>query len=261
VSADQRAWLATGVVRRLLLRAVLVLGGAFAVTFAGWLLCGASAHADVLPSAPSVPSLPSVLSWASSDMTAVPQTKLDGLSTPDVAATGRHARIAVTGVGELVATSVTPAADVLSRGDLVPLAAKVGIAGRQQPGRQGAVTKGAASPSAHTAAQVSPALARPRQSFATAVQRRHLSEDVALAHRAGSRQAPADGGHHSPALPPLQPAGSPDSGVHGGVGVASGSGMQVPFTHLLGKSFIMAGVSSTPRLTAGPGRQPGTSPD
>ena len=258
MSADQRAWLATGVARRLLLRAVLVLGGAFAVTLAGWLLSATSAHADVLP---SVPNVPSVLSSASSDVTAVPRTELDGLSA-DITAIDRHAHNTVTGAGKGISPSVVPAADVLPRGDLVPLTAKVDPAERQQPKRQGAVTKMAAYPSAHLTARVSPTPSRSQQSFTTVAQRRHMSDDAALGYPTGSTPSPVDAGHHSPALPPLQPASSSDSSVHSGGSVAGGSGgMQFTFAHPLGTGFVMAGPSNTPRLSAGPGCQPGTSPD
>lgn len=269
VSPDQRAWLVTGVVRRLLLRAMLVLGGAFAVTLAGWLLGAVSAHADVLPSVPSAPSVPSVpsvpsLLLASSDVTTVPQKSLDELATPDATAIGRHAHIAVRGAGQSVAPSVVSASDVLPHGDLVPLVARVDPAGRQQSKQQSAVTKMASHPSAHTAAHVSPAKSRSRQSFA-AVARRHVPENAALAHRAGSTPSSVDVNHHSSAssaLPPLQPAGSSDSSVRGGGGVAgAASGMQIPYTHPLANGGFLAGASSTPLLTTGPGRQPGTSPD
>lgn len=264
MSPDQRAWLVTGVVRRLLLRALLVLSGAFAVTLAGWLLGAASAHADVLPSvpgAPSVPSVPSVL-LASSDVTTVPQKSLDELSTPDATAIGRHAHIAVRAVGQWVAPSVVSASDVLPHGDLVPLAANADLVGRQQSKQQGTVTKMAAHPSARTAAHVSPA--KSRQSF-VAVACRHVPENAAPAHRAGSTPSPVDVGHHSSASslrPPLQPAGSSDSTVYGGGGVpGAAGGMQIPYTHPLANGVFLAGASSTPRLTTGPGRQPGTSPD
>jgi hypothetical protein len=206
--------------------------------------------------------VPAVLSLASSnvDVAALPQKKLGDLSTSDVAAIGRHAHSAVTGASEWVAPSVAPAADVLPSGDLVPFTTKVDPAGRQRSEQQGAVTKTAAYPLAQLAAHLSPTPVS-RQSFATVVQRRHQPEDAALAHRAGSAPSPVDTAH-VPALPPLQPAGSSDSSVHGGGGGSGGSGgMQIPFAHPLGTGFVMTGPSSTPRPTAGPGRQPGTSPD
>jgi hypothetical protein len=260
---DQPAWLVTGVVRRSLLRAVLVLGGACAVTVIGWLFCAGSANADVLP---SVPGVPSALSAVSSDVSAVVPTKVGSLSTPDLHAVATQVRHTVTGVGERVAPSVVPAAALVPHTDLVPLAVHVVQIGPQRAGQPAAAKPATAHPSAHTARRVGPAPSRARQPFVA--QHRQVSDSrvsygaTPLPGPAGSSPSPVDVDHHSPALPPLQPAGSSDSSAHGAGGVAGGpGGAQIPFTHVLGDGLTMAGTSSTPRLAAGPGRQPGTSPD
>jgi hypothetical protein len=257
---DQRAWLATGVVRRLLLHVVLVLGGAFAVTVIGWLLCAGPANADVLP---PVPNVPSVLSSVSSDATAVIPKKIDGLSTSDLSAVGRRATVAVKDVGERVAPAVTPAADLVTHTNLAPLAAQVVRAVTHHVAKQPAITKVTAHPSAHTVHRMRPALSRPHQPLVAVVQHRHLSQSVAPSPRpASSTPSPVRVGHHAPVLPPLQPAGSSDSSGHGGGSVTGGpGGAQIRFTHVIGEGLATADTSSSPRIAAGPGRQPGTSPD
>jgi hypothetical protein len=265
---DQRAWLVTGAVRRLLLRAVLVLGGAFAVTVLGWLFCAGSANAAVLPSVPGVPSL---LSSVTSDVTAVAPKKLDTLSVPDLAAVGRQAHRAVTDVSERVAPSVAPAADLVPHTDLLPLTERVVPAVTDLTTKptsnptttDRAIDNAVARPSTQQATRVSPAPAPTRQPVGAVGRHRHVSQGAAPTPRpAGSTSSPSGVGHHSPALPPLQPAGSSDSSMHGGTGTAGGTGgAQIPCTHFVADGLTMADTSNTPRIAAGPGRAPGTSPD
>jgi hypothetical protein len=269
---DQRAWLATGAVRQLLLRAVLVLGGAFAVTVIGWLFCAGSANADVLPSAPSVPS---VLSSVTSDVTAVAPKKLGTLAVPDLAAVGKQAHHVVNDLSDRVVPSVAPATDLVPHTDLLPLAERVVPAVAHLDTKPTTTTtakpttmstpvhQATAHPLAHKATRVSPAPSWSRQPFVPVVQHRHVAQGSAPMPRpADSTPSPAGVGHHSPALPPLQPAGSSDSSGHGGTSTTgSTGGAQIPCTNLVADGLTMADTSSTPRITAGPGRQPGTSPD
>jgi hypothetical protein len=266
---DQRASLVAGAVRRSLLRAVLVLGGAFAVTVIGWLFCAGSANADVLPSVPGVPSALSSVSSDVSTVSAVVPRKLGSLSTPDISTVSGQVRHAVRSVGTRVAPSVVPAADLVPHTDLVPLAVHVVQVGTQ-PATKPAATRvpaeqAAAHRSAHTVRRAASAPSPARQPFVT--QHQHVDRllsagATSLPGPAGSTPSPVDVDHHSPALPPLQPAGSSDASAHGAGGVAGGSGgAHVPSTHVLGTGLTMAGTSSTPRLAAGPGRAPGTSPD
>jgi hypothetical protein len=100
---------------------------------------------------------------------------------------------------------------------------------------------------------------------------RHVSTTAAVQLPGAQRQVLPDRrvdtdrgvGHHTPQLPPLQPAGSSsDSSAHGLGGLASGPGSTlVPFTHVLGDGLNLAGPPSTPRPGVAPGQQPGTSPD
>jgi hypothetical protein len=289
---DQRAWLATGAVRRLLLRTVLVLGGAFAATVIGWLFCAGSASADVLP---SVPTVPSVLSSVASDATAASATthaaassvthaaasvttdvaaapkKVEKAAVATVSTVGKQAHRSVTQVTDRVAPSMLPATELVKHTDLVPLATRLVSTATQPVTKQlttpdtkhAAATKAAAKaapkPSAHPVRPVSPA---PSRLFAV-VQHRHVAQSATpQSHSTGGTSSPAGAGHHSPAMPPLQPAGSSNSSAHSGGGVAGGpGGAQVRFTHVLGAGLTMADTSSAPRIAAGPGRQPGTSPD
>jgi hypothetical protein len=229
--------LAGGLVRRLLLRALLVLGGAFAATLLGWLLGAGSASADVLP---QVPSIPQVLGAV------VPQ-----LSTPDLAASAlppvlpcscldtvtKQVHVAVSGVGG----KITPATDLVHH-----------------------VPDSVASP--QVAAIQAPVVVTPRPVVLVArsvpVGRHHVVVPLG-AHRPvpvpeHDRPRPA---HHAPTLPPLAPAGSSDSGVHGTASVPTGAGADGSMPHVADGGRCVAGTSDISRLAAAPGRQPGTSPD
>ncbi len=267
---DQRASLATGAVRRLLLRAVLVLGGVFAVTVIGWLCCASSANADVLPSAPAVPSVLSSVAAdptaasVTSDVAAVTPKQVEQLAVSSLSAVGKQAHGTVTEVSQRVAPSVIPAADLVKHTDLVPLATRVVPTGTRPATKDAAATQAGPRPSAHPVRRVSPALSQPWRPFFVVVQHhRHVSQSATPRPRsAGATPSPVGVDHHSPAMPPLQPAGSSDSSAHSGGGVAGGpGGAQVRCTHFLGDGLTMADTSSTPRIAAGPGRQPGTSPD
>jgi hypothetical protein len=299
---DQRAWLATGAVRRLLLRTVLVLGGAFAATVIGWLFCAGSANADVLPSVPTVPSvLSSVASDATaasaathataasvthaaasvtsvtSDVAAVTPKKVAKAAVSSLSAVGKQAHTAVTQVTDRVAPSVLPATELVKHTDLVPLATRLVSTATQPVTKQlttpdtkqvaatKAVTKAVTQATTKATPEVTPKQPVhqvPSRPFVV-VQHRHVAQSAApQSHATSGSPSPAGVGHHSPAMPPLQPAGSSNSSAHSGGGVAGGpGGAQVRFTHVLGAGLTMADTSSTPRIAAGPGRQPGTSPD
>lgn len=265
---DQRVWLAAGRVRRLLVRVLLVLGGAFAVTVLGWLLCAGSANADELPTVPSVPSVvggvdDAVTQVSTPDLkpaalpsnplrgdalsgAALPDSGLadTGLADADLGKVTRQVHLAVSGVGDKVTPAVRPAADLVA----------------------------AVTPVVH--AQPVEAVAEPvtPQAAAVPVPPRVTVVSVPHKHTAGPpiqlpapvRSTPASSGAmpHTPMLPPLQPAGSSDSNAHGTGGVAGGSpGAQSSFTHVIGSGLNLAGTPGTPRVAVAPGQQPGTSPD
>jgi hypothetical protein len=251
---DQRAW-RVGVVRRLLLRAGLVLGGAFAATLFGWLLSAGSASAAELPSIPTIPLVSPVLPSVSPDvLTAAPKRLVD-LSTSDVNALGAQAHAVVSAIGERVAPVAAPA------GSLLPPAARVVPAVQTR-----SATKPNAAPvvdrlSVQPAAVVSTG-SRTREPVIAVAPPRHPSASPAPAPVPAVRTSAPNGGRYSPVLPPLQPTGSPDSSAHGAAGPAGGSGgAQLTFAHSLGGGLAMADAPNPPRLTAGPGEQPGTSPD
>jgi hypothetical protein len=244
---DQRALLAPGRVRRLLVRVLLVLGGAFAVTVVGWLLCAGSANADELP---TVPSVPAVLAGID---------KATHLSTPDIQPAGLPASpLPDTGLGKVaqqvrltvpdVAAKIAPAVPVV---DITPV-----VAPASKPVGQPRTVVREVAP--EQVAAPAPVAAPASVPF------RHVVTGGMTERRASRSTVPAPTGAapHRPALPPLQPAGSPDSSAHGTGGFADGSGgAQAPFTPVLGNGLNLVGMPSTPRLAVVPGAQPGSSPD
>lgn len=255
---DQRGRLAGGRVRRLLVRALLVVGGAFAVTLIAWCIGSASANAAVLPSVPPVPSIPQVVAAAT------PQ-----LSTPDIPATPalptptlrcscldgvtKQVHATVDGVGDKVKTTdrvppaVTPVTDLL-----------VHHVDPEQPS-----TAPELSAARSIARAVLPVVVSAvPQVFP--VPHRHVISGPRALHQGTPtpRDLPRAPLHHTPALPPGQPAGSSDSTAHGTGGVAGGAGnAHLPGAQTIGTGPHLAGPAGTPPLAAAPGAQPGTSPD
>jgi hypothetical protein len=245
-------------VRRLLVRTLVVLGGAVAVTVIGWLLSAGSANAAQLP------SVPSVLSGA----TGATDQAADQLSTPDLTATVKSVlkpdldsalpappsldtvTKQVTGVSDRVTPAVVPAVSLAPHKESAP-----------EPVTTHAV--------AHTVTRPAAPVRSLRHTVSVAY--RHVSTTAAVELPGARHQVPPAPrvdtdrgvGHHTPQLPPLQPAGSSsDSSAHGLGGLASGPGSTlVPFTHVLGDGLNLAGPPSTPRPGVAPGQQPGTSPD
>lgn len=228
---DQRVRLAGGLLGRLLLRVLLVLGGAFVATVLGWCLNCASASADVLPQ--PVPSLPQVISPQVIDVVA-PQ-----LSTSELPAASSLPCACLDGVTKQVRTTVDDTGDRVAP---APVAHVVAISKMVA-----APVVARTLPVVHI---VVPQVIRPK------VRR------AAGAPRAPAPRAPAPPVHHSPVFPPAQPMGSSDSGAHGSGGVAGGTGVALAsFAHVIGAGPAMAGLPAVPRLAASPGQQPGTSPD
>jgi hypothetical protein len=220
-------------VRRLLVRVLLVLGGACTATVVGWLLCAGSANADELPAIPSVPSVPSVLH----DLGNAAQ-----VSTPDIhAVTLPRNPLPDPGLGKVTQqVRLTVPADVPA-----PVTPTVHAVAPKQAEQHHAVTP-----------QAQP-------------QHRHASTPAGRVRAKLSRPAPrpvppapAPVPPHKTVPPPSQPAGSSDSSAHGAGGSAGGSGGALaPLAHVLGHGLNLAGAPSTPRLAVVPGAQPGTSPD
>lgn len=255
---DQRVWLAAGRVRRLLVRVLLVLGGAFAVTVIGWLLCAGSANADELPAVPSVPSVLAGVDNVVAQVSTpdIPAAKLPSgpLSDPGLGKglgkVAQQVHLAVTGVGDKVAPSIPPATDLVPSVVPVPKAPQPA-----EPATQ------PLAPLATTGAPPAPLSASPATT--RLVQYRHIAAQ-SVQRPTPQRPAPVPSGvgPHLPLLPPLQPASSSDSSAHGAGGVAGGpGGAQTAFPHVLGNGLNLAGPPSMPRLAVAPGQQPGTSPD
>lgn len=236
--------LVPGAARRLLVRALVVVGGVVAVTAVGWLLSTSSAHADELPAVPLVPSV----------LSAVPQPiqhpAAPRLSTPDVK--------------DIKAPELKP---VVER--LLPTPPSLDTVTRHVPV---AVDDPAVPPLTKPARQDTESGSPVVQHAITVAVRPHTTRQVPapkVTHVTSPAPAPvswhatsAPSQHHQPLLPPVQPAGSPDSTVHGGTGVAGGpGGACAPFTPVLGAGPALADPSSSPRLAVAPGTQPGTSPD
>jgi hypothetical protein len=241
--------LAGGLVRRLLFRALLVLGGAFAVTMLGWLLGAASASADVLP---QVPPIPQVLGAVA------PQ-----LSTPDLSAAralppalpcsyldtvAKQVHVTVSDVGAKVTPTVAPATMLAHH--VVPEAPAMVTAPLL------------VAPSAAAPVVVTPPLVvlAPRS---LPVGHRHGPVVLPGTHRpvpvpVHDQPHPV---HHSPAMPAVPPAGSSDAGAHGPGTVAAGAGADVSISHVASGGRYVSGVPDTSRLAAALGKQPGTSPD
>lgn len=251
---DHRVGLAAGRVRLLLARALVVLGGAFAVTAVGWLLCAGSASADTLPPVPVIPSVVSAIAPQLSTpdikppaLRAAPALPLDGVT--------KQVHVAVSGVGDKVdkvhkvAPAVTPVTDPVLHQDRPVAPAKRVVVPTQHHVSTPAATV--------EAAPATPVTLVPD----VLVQHRHVIVTPMQAQRPVPL-APPGAGHHTPLLPPLQPAGSSDSSAHGAGSVAGGAGgAHLPFTHVLGGGLNLAGAPSTSRIAVAPGQQPGTSPD
>lgn len=248
---DHRVGLVAGRVRLLLARALVVLGGVFAITAVGWLLSAGSANADTLPPVPVIPSVVSAIAPQLSTpdikppaLPAAPALPLDGVT--------KQVHVAVAGVGdkvdkvEKVAPAVAPVTDpVLHQEHPVTLAKPAVVPTHRH------VSTPSATASVKADTLVTDVL----------VQHRHVTVATPVRARHPVPPAPLNG-HHAPPLPPLQPAGSSDSSAHGAGSVAGGAGgAHLPFTHVLGGGLNLACAPSTPRIAVAPGQQPGTSPD
>jgi hypothetical protein len=227
----------------LLVRVLLVVGGAMVVTGIGWLLGTASASADVLPAVPAVPS-PAVVSSVTDTIgtpvlpASLPTPALRNTPT-DLGQVTRQVHLAVSDVGDRVTPVTTPALK------LVPLTLTV------------------PAPKDHPATGTAPAVSHaPATQFRpeTVVAHRHVP--VTGSRPAGTGSTPAAAQHHMPVLPPLQPTGSSDAATHSAGGSAGGAGgAQSPFVTVAGGAPSPVGRPATPRLPVAPGQQPGTSPD
>jgi hypothetical protein len=239
----------------LLVRVLLVLGGALVVTGIGWLVSSASASADVLPGVPVTPTavVSSVTDAISARTLPTPALPTPALPTPalrtpslpsapaDLGQVTQQVHLAVSGVRDRVAPVTTPAAD------LVPLAeTATGPTG-------GSVTV--------TAPVAVPTVLAPVVRSITVVAHRHAVIGSVEPRPSGSTPTSVPA-RHLPALPPVQPGSSSDATAHGSGGFAGGAGgTQNPFVTVLGAASHTIGLPITPRLPVGPGQQPGTSPD
>ena len=238
-AVDQSGWVRAGRVRRLLVRVLLVVGGALVVTGIGWLVSSASASADVLPVTPSA-----VVSSVTDAITA-PTLPTPTLPTPalpsapaDLGQVAQQVHLAVAGASAPV---TAPAADLVSLVDTV----------------SGPVDH----PLAVTTPVAVPTAIVPAVRSVTVVAHRHLVASDTRPRAGGSTPASVPA-RHLPVLPPLQPAGSSDANAHGSGGPAGGTGgTQSPFVTLFGAAPHAVGLPITPRLPVAPGHQPGTSPD
>lgn len=245
---DQQAWLAAGRVRRLLVRVLLVLGGAFAVTAIGWLLCAGTANAGELPAVPSVPSVVAgvgaAVAQVSTQDVAAPELPSTPLPDTGLANVTQQVHLPATAVGDRLVPAVAPVVE-----PLVPVQPKAH--------RWATVV---AQPMSQPAAATVPV----RSVTTEPVQYKHVpghATQQSTSHRTAATP-PLRTRPHAPSLPPLQPAGSSDANAHGGGSVAGGpGGPQAPFQHVLGNGLDLAGTPSAPRLAVVPGQQPGTSPD
>lgn len=246
---DQRA---PGLTRRLLVRALVVLGGVFAVTAIGWLLSATSAHADELP---TIPVVPSVLSTAAEHATGQLPT-VDAPSAADLKAALQPALHA--------ALPARPSLDRVTQVTQVTQQVHTAVTSVSAPVTPPApVAHHAAATPTRPAAPTVPAAGH-RAVAAPSMAQHPRSAPIQLpgAHPATPAPAPAHQQPHKPLLPPVQPASSSDSSAHGATGFAGGpSGTSVPFTHVIGTGLILAGPPSAPRIAVAPGQQPGTSPD
>lgn len=244
---DQRV---PGLTRRLLVRALVVLGGVFAVTAIGWLLSSTSAHADELP---TIPVVPSVLSTAAEHAT----DQLPTVDAPNAADLNAALQPALH-----AALPVRPSLDRVTQVTHVTQQVRTAVTSVSAPVPPLApVAHHAAATPTRPAAPTAPA-ARHRAVPAPSMARHPRSAPIELPGAHPTAPAPAHQQPHKPLLPPVQPASSSDSSAHGATGFAGGpSGTSVPFTHVLGTGLLLAGPPSAPRIAVAPGQQPGTSPD
>ena len=274
-TVEQRGEVKPGRLRRLVTRAVLVLGGAAAATAAAWAIGTATAAADQLP-LPPVDSIGGVVGSgvtagaparavdaATGALDPVTHDALSAMKTApvpqlppppaDLATVTEQVRTAVLGVGARLAPSWTPAPGLLPApatligGDTAPAALA------PQAAMSTAVDPRIDDPQGP--APVSNPVAPARSAHPGSVFPR-----VVTGHPVPERTT--DPGHGlPPAVPFAPPAGSPDSGGHATGGLAGGPGV--------GTSAVVvpAGVISRPVNPAGvhasiaPGEAPGTTPD
>lgn len=245
---DQRAVLAAGV-RRLLVRTGLVLGGVFAVTAIAWVLSGAAAHADELPSVPPVSSL---LAHAGQQLSTPDIKPVAGLTkTLDKALPDKATLDKTTGLDHTL--------DKTGLAKALPPAPAIDTVTKQVVPDQPRATR-VPAPVVHHRTGVEHSSVQVTRSVAI-LPTHELSRTVLPAPMPVRPAAPV-GHHHGPVLPPVQPVGSSDSTMHGTGGLAGGpGGASLPGTPVLGGGLHSAGTPSTPRLAVAPGLQPGTSPD
>lgn len=254
--ADHGGWVSAGRARRLLVRVLLVLGGALVVTGVGWLIGTASASAAVLPTVPVPPSLSSVTDAIPAAPVTTPVAAPELPTVPatvpaDLGQVTQQVHQAVSGFGDRVTPVTVPATA------LVPLPVTVNLpvnhtstTGTPALGDQGT------SPAWSSQAGFRPLVVVPHRHSVTMAAR--------VQPRATGSGVPSPGvpQHRTPVLPPLQPAGSSDSNAHTTGGSAGGAGgTQVPFLAIVGAAPHAVGRPTTPRLPVAPGHQPGTSPD
>lgn len=246
---DRGGWVSAGRARRLLLRVLLVLGGALVVTGIGWLVGTASASAEVLPTVP-VPPLSAVTDVVPAPAlpAAVPATlPTPALSGSSLGQVEQQVHQAVSGVGDRVTPATAPALPIT-----VPLTIT-----SAEPVNTPPVTETAGATPVPAAAGARPqTVVSHRHPVGTAAHVRPRTTDTA---HVGAPQ------HHMPALPPAGSSGSSessDANVHTTGGSAGGAGgAQYPFVTLVGAAPHAVGRPTTPRLPVAPGQQPGTSPD
>ena len=246
---DRGGWVSVGRARRLLVRVLLVLGGALVVTGIGWLVGTASASAEVLPTVPVPPlsAVTDVVPTPSVNTPALPATVPTTLSGTSLGQVAQQVHQAVSGVGDRVTPATVPALPIT-----VPLAITV------------------TEPASHTPTITDAAVATPVTEPAPAGVRpqivsshRHSVGTVAHVRPRDTDIAPVGAPRHRvPALPPTGSSDSSDANAHTMGGSAGGAGgAQFPFVTLGGAAPHPVGRPTTPRLPVAPGRQPGTSPD
>jgi hypothetical protein len=244
--------LVPGAVRRLLVRALAVVGGVVAVTAIGWLLADPAAHADELPSTPSVPSVLSAVTAPIQHPATLPTADIKAIKTPDLKPVVQ--RLLPKPPLETVTKHVHATG--------VPLLAKPAPqeADTEPPVVRHAITVAIRPDVTEQAVRKTTPKTGPKPTPETAA---HLAAPIPAPPAPGTALArhvtSTPTGHgNGPMLPPAQP----DSGVHGGGGLVGGPGSAYSLaTPVFGAGLALAGPESTPRLAVAPGTQPGTSPD
>lgn len=256
-----------GRVRRLVTRALLILGGALAATAAAWLLCTATASADQLPLSPTGPAADPVVvvGGATEHAAGALAPVITRLPDPSAGLANAGAVDKVDTVTVQVRDTVTgltpawvpPAELIPAPGDLVRSAeSPVTPDAPARPVTTAPDTGGVAT-------SVAAAGLPPVAGGAAHLQHdRVTGATTASGHPTGPARAGVRGHRLPPVLPYLPPAGSTDSTTgHGTGGVTGGPGVGVArLVRPVGMASPLARAVHGPVQIA-PGDAPGTTPD